>query len=102
MIARNSTAAPVVEEITDPVELAKSKLQDEQFRRNWDWFVARAAQIYESNRGKCICVAGQQLFAADTPSEALSLAIHAFPDDNGRFTRIIPPDKMERIYAYQR
>src|SRR4051794_25170828 len=92
----------VMEEVTDPAELARARGQDERFERNWAWFVAHAADAYAAHRGKCICVAGEQLFVADTPQEVLALAAAAHPDDNGRFTLYIPREKVARIYADQR
>ena len=90
-----------MEEVADPVELQKAQAQDERFERNWAWFEMHTAEIYAAHRGKCICVAGAELFVADTPEEALALAIVAYPDDDGRFTRLIPQKKMTRIYADQ-
>ncbi len=92
----------IVEIVTDPVELAKAHAQDERFKRNLAWFDAHALEIYTKYRGKCLCVAGQELFVADTPTEVLALARAAHPDDNGRFTRIIPKERIDRIYAHRR
>jgi hypothetical protein len=91
----------IVEEVTDPVELQKARAQDERFERNWVWFEAHATEIYAAHRGKCICIAGEELFVADTPEEALAMAIAAHPDDDGRFTRLIPQEKMARVYVDQ-
>jgi hypothetical protein len=91
--------AVVMAEVADPAELARAQAQDERFRRNLAWFDAHLPQVYEANRGKVICVAGAELFAADTPQEALALAKAAHPEDDGRFTRYIPSDKACRIYA---
>jgi hypothetical protein len=94
--------SPVMEIVTDPVELAKAHAQDERFERNLAWFDAHALEIYAKYRGKCLCVAGQELFVADTPAEVLALAKAAHLDDNGRFTRIIPKERIDRIYAHRR
>lgn len=91
----------IMEEVTDPVELQKARAQDERFARNWAWFEAHAAEIYAAHRGKCICIAGEELFVADTPAEALAMAIATHPDDDGRFTRLIPRERMVRVYADQ-
>ena len=91
----------VMEEVTDPVELQKAREQDERFERNWAWFEAHAAEIYAEHRGKCVCIAGAELFVADTPEEALALAVSVHPNDDGRFTRLIPQEKIARIYADQ-
>ncbi|HEV8711216.1 MAG TPA: hypothetical protein VGX03_00090 [Candidatus Binatia bacterium] len=50
-------------------------------------------------RGKCICIAGEELFVADTPEEAIAQAAAAHPEDDGRFVRYIPREKLARIYA---
>ncbi len=89
----------IMEEITDPEELAKARAQDERFERNWTWFSAHTSELYSEYRGKCICIAGEELFAADTPEEAIALATAAHPEDNGRFVHYIPLEKAARIYA---
>src|SRR5438105_4380571 len=91
----------IMEEVTDPIELLKARAQDERFARNWAWFEGYAAEIYTAHRGKCICIAGEELFVADTPEEVLTMAIAAHPDDDGRFTRLIPRERMPRVYADQ-
>jgi len=67
----------VAEEATDPGELEKARAQDERFARNWAWFEAHTSEIYATHRGECICVAGEELFAAETSEEALAKAIAA-------------------------
>src|SRR5438552_78580 len=91
----------VMEEVTDTEELTKARAQDERFERNWAWFEAHAAEIYPRFRGKCLCIAGQELFVADTPEQALALATAAHPEDDGRFTRYIPKERTYRIYAHR-
>lgn len=95
----NAQTLVIMEEVTDPVELAAAHAQDERFERNWAWFEAHAAEIYVLHRGKCVCVAGEEFFVADTPKEALALAIAAHPEDDGCFTRIIPREKVARVYV---
>jgi hypothetical protein len=92
----------VMEEVTDPVQIAEARARRERFDRNWAWFEEHAAEVYASHRGKCICVAGEELFVADTPGEVLALATAAHPEDDGRFTLYIPRERMTRIYAHQR
>ena len=93
-------ASPVMEEITDPGELAKARLQRERFDRNAAWLQAHAPQIYVQYRGKCICIAGEELFVADTPEEALASATAAHPGDDGNFLRYIPQERLDRVYAH--
>ncbi|MEW6207445.1 MAG: hypothetical protein AB1631_03705 [Acidobacteriota bacterium] len=96
----SETRFPIVmEEVTDPEELARARAQRERFDRNFSWLQAHAAEIYERYRGKCICVAGEELFVADTPQEVLALARAAHPEDDGNYIHYIPRDKVARIYA---
>ena len=47
-----------------------------------------------------VSVAGEELFVADTPEQALALATAAHPEDDGSFLRYIPREKIDRIYAH--
>ncbi|ETW93347.1 MAG: hypothetical protein ETSY2_51570 [Candidatus Entotheonella gemina] len=90
-----------MEEVTDPAELAQAREQDERFARNSAWLQRHATEIYTRYRGKCICVAGEELFTADSPEEALSQARAAHPEEGGSILmRYIPREKVARIYAY--
>lgn len=89
----------IMEEVTDPGEVAKARLRRESFDRNFAWLRAHASEVYEAHRGRCICVSGQEVFASETPEGALSLAEIAHPNDPGRFVQYIPAEKMARIYA---
>ena len=75
-------SAMVMEEVLDPKELAKARAQDERYKRNFTWFQAHAAEIFTRYRGKCICIAGEELFVADTPEEAMAQAMAAHPNDD--------------------
>ena len=89
----------VMEFIDDPVELAVAREQWERFDRNSAWLQANSTEIYAGHRGKCVCIAGEEAFVADTPKEALTLATAAHPDDDGRFLIYVPREKGPRIYA---
>ena len=91
-----------MEIVTDPTVLAEARLQREQFDRNAAWLQAHASEIYPRYRGKCICIAGEELFVADTARDALALATAAHPEDKGRFVHYIPREKLARIYANRR
>ncbi len=86
----------------DPEENAKAAAQRGRFRKNSDWLQAHIPDVYSQHRGKCICVAGQELFVANTAPEAIALAREAHPEDNGCLMRYIPRERMERIYAHLR
>jgi hypothetical protein len=90
----------VIEPVTDAEELARSRAQDDRFARNSRWLQKHVPEVYSAHRGKCICVAGEELFVADTPEEVLALARAAHPEDDGRLIRYIPKDKVARIYAH--
>jgi len=98
----NETRTIVMEDVTDPAELAEARAQREQFDRNSAWLQAHASDIYSKHRGKCICVAGEKVFAADTAKEALARATAAHPEDKGRFVHYIPKDKVPRVYENRR
>ncbi|NOT53541.1 MAG: hypothetical protein HOP18_02950 [Deltaproteobacteria bacterium] len=98
-MAQQHQIPPVImEEMTDPEELAKAQIQDARFDRNWTWFKTHSAEVY-AHRGKCICVAGEELFVADTPEEVVALSEAAHPEDDGRLVQYIPKEKAVRIYA---
>jgi len=97
-----SSNSVTMSEVTDPGQIAQAQGRRERFDRNWSWFEAHAPEVYAAHRGKCVCVAGEQLFAADTAEEALALAAAVHPGDPGSFTLYIPRERMERVYAYQR
>jgi hypothetical protein len=91
----------IMEEVTDPEELAQARAQDERFARNSAWLQRHATEIYRQYRGKCIAVAGEELFIADTPEEVLAQARAAHPEEKGSILiRYIPRQKVARIYAY--
>jgi hypothetical protein len=87
--------AVLVEEETDPIEVARAQARHERFNRNWAWLEKHAADVYR-HRGKVIAIAGQELFVGDTTDEVLARAKAAHPEDDGLFTRIIPKDRGPR------
>jgi hypothetical protein len=94
--------AVVMEEVNDPSELATARAQDVQFERNFRWFQSHATEIFTCYRGKCVVIAGQELFAADKPAEAWALAEAAHPEDDGSYIYYIPKEKVARVYARRR
>lgn len=89
----------VMEEVTDPEHLGKARALRARFDRNAAWLQAHASEVYPRHRGKCICIAGEELFVADTPEAALALGTTAHPDDDGSFVHYVPREKLARIYA---
>lgn len=87
-------------EVTDPEEIWQAKEQRQQFDRNREWLRTSVSNVFEKYRGQVICVSAQELFAADTAEEAIAAARAAHPEEKGWFTRIIPREKVPRIYAF--
>jgi hypothetical protein len=88
-----------VREITDPKERAALQDWRERADRNADWLQAHASEVYPRYRGQFICIAGEELFVADSVEEVLRLARAAHPEDDAYFLRYIPRDRVARIYA---
>jgi hypothetical protein len=93
--APNPHSWPPVTVITedDPVELAKMNAIMEQYDKNYSWYQAKAVEIIRQNRGKFICVAGQELFTADDFETAIAAARAKHPDDKGVYFRYVSPEK---------
>jgi len=89
----------MIEEINDPAVIDAARARRERFSRNAAWLEAHRQEIFARYRGKCICVAGQEAFVADTSPEAVAQAKFAHPDDDGRFIYRVPLDKAIRVYA---
>lgn len=92
----------VMEEVDDPPEVSRARVRREMFDRNFNWLADHAAEVYEKYRGKNICIAGGEVFAGDTPEQAVALASATHPDDQGSFVQYIPREKMARVYVDQR
>jgi hypothetical protein len=84
--------------VSDPAEVAAAQARRADLEINLAWFREHAMEIYRQNRGKCICVAGQEVFVADTSPDAIAQATAAHPHDQGWFIRYIPLEKLPRIY----
>jgi hypothetical protein len=95
----------VMEQANDPDARARERrrILDEQADRNYQWLRAHWPEILPRARGKGLAVAGQELFIADTPEEALALARAAHPEDEGLIYSWISPgqrlvDNLVTIY----
>ena len=88
-----------LQEVTDPREIAEAADQRAHFDRNSAWLESNVDSIYSQHRGKCICIAGCELFVDDDVEEAVRQARKAHPADKGWFTRYIPVERVTRVYA---
>ena len=95
----NKTVPVTVQEVTDPQEVAKAQARRSRFDRNEAWLQRHAAEIYKRHRGRYVCIAGEELFVAETPEAAYESGKSAHPEDDGRFVRYIPKEKLPRVYA---
>jgi len=91
----------VMQEVTDPVEITRAQLRHARYERNVSWLEAHIKEVYTTHRGKFICVAGEELFVADSPEKVIALADTSHPEDDGKFCRYIYPEKVARVYANQ-
>jgi hypothetical protein len=89
----------IIEEVTDPAEIARHRAQAEQAKRNSDWLQAHWADVLPQARGKFLAVAGQEAFIADTPGQAWSWAEQQHPEDRGALVQYVIPQGGPRIYA---
>jgi hypothetical protein len=89
----------IIEEITDPAEVARAKAQHERYKRNSDWLQAHWADLLPQARGKFLVVAGQEAFLADTPDQAWAWAERVHPEDHGALVQYVRTYQGPRIYA---
>ncbi|MBI3246026.1 MAG: hypothetical protein HYZ50_05925 [Deltaproteobacteria bacterium] len=92
----------IIEEVTDPDEIARSRAQHERHKRNSDWLQAHWADVLPQARGKFLAVAGQEAFIADTIPEAWAWVDAAHPEDDGAVVQYVRPEKGPRIYGNRR
>src|SRR5438093_7035024 len=88
----------IIEEVDDPVEIARFQAQDERARRNSDWLQAHWSDVLPQARGKFLAVAGQEAFIADTIAEAWAWVDATHPEDDGATVQYVRPEKGPRIY----
>ncbi len=89
----------IIEEVTDPVEVARFRAHMERFRRDLDWLQNHWADLLPQALGRFVAVAGQEAFIADTAQEAAAMAEAAHPEDAGVYVHYVRPERGPRIYA---
>ena len=92
----------VIEDVTNPDEIARFRAQDVRHRRNSEWLQTHRADVLPQACGKFLAVAAQEAFIADMPAEAWAWVDAMHPEDNGAFVRYIRPEEGPRIYADRR
>jgi hypothetical protein len=91
----------ILEEVTDPAEIARSRAQDERAGRNYAWLQAHWQDVLPQARGRFLAVAGQEAFIADAPAEAWKTARDAHPEDDGAISQYVPREGGPRIYDHR-
>ena len=89
----------IVEDITDPAEIAGLRARHEQAQRNGDWLESHWNELLPRAYGKFIAIAGQEAFIADTPKEAWAWARASHPEDRGALVEYVLPPGGPRFYA---
>jgi hypothetical protein len=89
----------IIEEVTDPDEIARARAQDERHRRNNEWLETHWADVLPQARGKFLAVAGQEPFIAETAKAAWAWVDATHPEDDGATVRYVRPDTGPRIYG---
>ena len=92
-----SAPAFIIEEVSEPNDIVRSRAQDERHRRNSEGLQAHWADVLPQARGKFLAIAGQEPFIADTPAEAWARVEAAHPEDTGAIVRYIRPEAGPRI-----
>lgn len=92
----------MIEDVTDPTEVARFRVREQHARRNSEWLQAHWNDILPQARGKFLAVAGQEAFIADSPDEAWAIAEAAHPEDQGVFVQYVRFEFGPRIYAHRR
>ncbi|MFO0810247.1 MAG: hypothetical protein U0746_16620 [Gemmataceae bacterium] len=94
------TAEPVVRkeivEVTDPAEIASFQAQRAQADKNLVWRAAHLDEVL-AHRGKHYCIAGQELFVANSADEAVKAARAKHPDDRGFIVGDVPMNRHLRV-----
>ncbi len=88
----------VIEEVTDPEEIARFRAGWEAQARNEGVFRVHMHDLYRNHRGKVVIVAGQELHVAETPAEAWAWARANHPEDEAVLVRTIPKETGWRVY----
>jgi hypothetical protein len=91
----------ILEEITDPDEVARIHAVHEQGQRNSDWLQAHWADVLPQARGRFLAVAGQEAHIADTSEAAWAWAKAVHPDDHGALVQYVPKEGGPRIYGHR-
>jgi hypothetical protein len=91
-----------LQKATDPIESARSRVSEEQERREMHWLAAHWPEILLQAYGKYVAVVEEQFFIADTAEQAIALAQAAHPDNDGILAQYVFPPGGARLYGHPR
>lgn len=89
----------ILEEVTDPVEVARVHAVHEQGKRNSDWLQAHWADVLPHARSKFLAVAGPEAHIAETLVAAWAWVEKHHPEDHGAILQYVPKEGGPRIYS---
>ena len=98
MVDLNRSLEFIIEEVTDPKEIARHRAQDERHVRNLKWLESHWGDLPNA-RGRYVAVANEQPFVADTAEAAWNWAHGQSPPDDGAIVMRVPAERGWRIYA---
>lgn len=92
----------IVEDVTDPVEIARIHAVIGQAERNSAWLESHWDDLLPEAHGKFIAIAGQEAYIASSAEEAWAWAKRMHPDDVGALVEFVLPPGGPRFYANRR
>jgi hypothetical protein len=98
MVHANDNPRVTIEEVTDPREIARHRVQDERHARNLKWLESHWPDLPNAP-GRYVAVANEQAFVTETAAAAWDWARSEHPHDDGAVVMLVPAEKGWRIYA---
>ncbi|VTU02739.1 Uncharacterized protein OS=Candidatus Entotheonella sp. TSY2 GN=ETSY2_51570 PE=4 SV=1 [Gemmataceae bacterium] len=98
----NAPSVVMLEQVElSPAEQTEAAARRATYLANAAWASRHAALIGRTCAGRFVCIAGGELFVADTPAEAHALAGTAHPDEVGAtYSTRVPDQQRPKIYAH--
>lgn len=101
MVNANRRSEIVIEEVTDPVEIARHRAQHARHDRNLKWLESHWSDLPNAP-GRYVAVANERAFIATTAEEGWTWAHSQQPADDGAIVLLVPVAQGWRIYANTR
>jgi hypothetical protein len=98
MVHANATPKVTIDEVTDPREIERHRVQDEWHARNLKWLESHWSDLPHAC-GRYVAVADEQAFVAETAAAAWAWVRSEHPHDGGAVVMRVPAEQGWRIYA---